>query len=247
VEHREYQRIVPDANAAILFVHGIVGTPNHFAAFLPLVPETVSVHSLLLDGHGSGAKEFSQTSMKKWESQVAAAVSELAAAHQTVYIVGHSMGCLLAIEQAIANDKVKGLFLLAVPLRASVKLRAVTTSLKLRLGRISPDDHAAMAAKNCCGVANGGNPLYYLGWVPRLLELLAKMRQIRGKMPQLQTPCIAVQSQHDELVSKHTVRLLQQNPYVRVELLPQSGHFYYEKADRAAMLEKFSAFVSDIV
>ena len=55
MEHKEYKRIIPEARAAILFVHGIVGTPNHFAEFVSRVPEKISVYNILLDGHGGGA------------------------------------------------------------------------------------------------------------------------------------------------------------------------------------------------
>ena len=39
MEHKEYIRVVPGSKCAILMIHGIVGTPKHFEAFLPLIPE----------------------------------------------------------------------------------------------------------------------------------------------------------------------------------------------------------------
>ena len=109
--HKEYKRIVANAEKAILFIHGIVGTPNHFKNLLPLIPDDLSVYNILLDGHGKGVKDFSKTAMGKWEAQVAAAVEELAKNHKEVYIVAHSLGCLLAIEQAISDCRITKLFL----------------------------------------------------------------------------------------------------------------------------------------
>ena len=77
MEHKEYVKINDESNTVVLFIHGIVGTPNHFNEFVPLVPESISVYNLLLDGHGKGVKDFSKASMKKWESQVATVVEEL--------------------------------------------------------------------------------------------------------------------------------------------------------------------------
>ena len=37
MEHREYRRIVSGADTAVMFLHGIVGTPNHFRDLIPLV------------------------------------------------------------------------------------------------------------------------------------------------------------------------------------------------------------------
>ena len=70
MEHKEYKRIYPKANVAIMFVHGIVGTPKHFAEFVARVPDGISVYNLLLHGHGGSVRDFSHTSMQKWEKQV---------------------------------------------------------------------------------------------------------------------------------------------------------------------------------
>ena len=94
MEHKEYIKICNDSTIAVLFIHGIVGTPNHFNEFIPLIPDTFSVYNLLLDGHGKGVKDFSKTSMKKWETQVSSVVEELSATHQKIYIVAHSLGTL---------------------------------------------------------------------------------------------------------------------------------------------------------
>ena len=121
MEHKEYVRICDNSNIVILFIHGIVGTPNHFNEFVSLVPESFSVYNLLLDGHGKSVKDFSKTSMKKWEAQVASVVEKLSLTHEKIYIVAHSLGTLLAIDQAIKTKKVCKLFLLAVPLQLSLK------------------------------------------------------------------------------------------------------------------------------
>ena len=69
--HKEYKRIVENSPKALLFIHGILGTPNHFDPFMPLVPENLSVYNMLLDGHGKSVRDFTKTSMEKWENQVA--------------------------------------------------------------------------------------------------------------------------------------------------------------------------------
>ena len=69
--------------------------------------------------------------MKKWEAQVASVVDELSLTHEKIYIVAHSLGTLFAIDQAIKNKKVCKLFLLAVPLRLSIKPKMPINSLKV--------------------------------------------------------------------------------------------------------------------
>ena len=227
----EYIKIVDDAKVAVLFIHGILGTPNHFREFISLTPESFSVCNLLLEGHGKGVRDFSGASMKKWEEQVAFAVEQLSATHEKIYIVAHSMGTLLAMEQALKNQKICKLFLLAVPLRISLKWKLITNSLKIYLDKIRPNDQEALAAKNCCGITQCKNPFPYLGWVPRFLELFAKIRQLRKMTGFLKTPCVVFQSGNDEMVSAQSVKYLNPNPYIAVNTLKNAGHFYYTNAE----------------
>lgn len=246
MEHKEYKRIVPDASAAILFVHGIVGTPNHFTDFLSLVPDDVSVYNILLDGHGGSVRDFSHTSMQKWEDQVRDTVDELTHSHTAVYIVAHSMGTLFAIDRAIENEKVKGLFLLAVPFKIAPKPRMISNLCKVYFDKIKPDDEVALAAKRCYGIAQDKNPLHYFGWLPRYLELFAKAKRTRKRLVELHTPCRAYQSARDELVSRASAKILEQNKSVSVVRLKNSGHYYYEQNDFAFLLNEFEKFIKEI-
>lgn len=241
--HKEYKRIVPNADTAVLFIHGIIGTPNHFTDFVRLVPDEISVYNVLLDGHGKDVATFAKTSMKKWEAQIAAAVDELAQTHQTISIVAHSMGCLLAVEQAIRHPKVRKLFLLAIPLKLFLRPQFFTTSLKVYGNKIRPDDAQALAAKRCCGIEHHKNPLRYIGWIPRFTELFKKIRKTRRLLPSLSVPCRAYQSANDEMVSQRSEQLLQKNTHILVVTLKNSTHYYYDKDELAFLVTEFTTFI----
>lgn len=240
MKHREYRHLVDGAETAILFIHGINGTPNHFNRFLPLVPDHISVLNLLLDGHGGDVKDFSRTSMQKWEAQVQRAVDELSLTHKQIFITAHSMGTLFAIEQAIKNRKIAALFLLSVPIRVRIKGKMLVNTWKICCGRIKPGDRVAEAAKHCCGIRLSKNPFLYVGWIPRYLELFAKIRRIRADLSLLQTSCTAYQSRQDELVSVHSIPYLKEHSRVSVVELKHSGHFFYDDEDYAALLKAFA-------
>lgn len=241
--HEENRRMVPGADAAVLFIHGILGTPNHFSAFLPLIPVDISVVNLLLDGHGAGVRAFSRTSMKKWETQVEAAVDSLLATHKKLYIAGHSLGTLLAIEQAVKKP-VAGLFLLAVPIRLGIKPRVFATCWKVWRGRVRDTDVYTVAAQNCCGVEQSKNLLLYLGWIPRFWELLVKIRKTQKLLPNLTAPAAVYQSAKDELVSTSSDSYLVSNSTMQVTCLENSTHYYYEPKDLALLQREFIKFLS---
>ncbi len=243
MEHREFNRKVIGSKTAILFVHGIVGTPNHFNDLVSLVPSDMTVCNLLLDGHGKGVKDFAETSMKKWETQVEKAVDELASDSEEIYIVAHSMGTLFAIDQAIKNRKVVKLFLLAVPIRLFVRLKAISMAVKVCFDKIKPDDRVTIAAEKCCGVKLSKNIFSYIGWIPRFIELVRKSRETRKNLSLLDTPCLAFQSIKDEVVSTRSISHLRKNASVQVVELKESGHYYYDKEDYNLLLDQFKLWI----
>lgn len=242
--HQEFRKLVPNAKTAVLFIHGIVGSPNHFAPLLPLVPEQFSVCNLLLDGHGKGVRDFSHTSMKKWETQVQEAVAFLSREHDSIYIVAHSMGTLFAVEQAIQSPKVKKLFLLAMPIKLFLKPAAAINSAKVLFGKIDPDDPVLIAAKRCYGIEEDKNLLKYIGWVPRYLELFQKIIQTQNRLPHLCTSCQVYQSYNDELVSRSSIPYLENFGSMSVNVLKDSSHYYYGEEDQEFLRQEFCNYIN---
>lgn len=243
--HNEFRRILPDADTAVLFIHGIVGTPDHFKLFLPHVPKDFSLYNMLLDGHGKGVKAFSATSMDKWRKQVDEEIVKLSVSHKQIIIVGHSMGTLFAIEQAIKHsDKIKALFLMAVPLKIKVKPKLLSNVLKVYFGNIKPDDLMASASQNAYGIERDLRFWRYFAWLPRYIELFKEIRATRSIISQLNTPCSAYQSKNDEMVSPEAYSILSQNACIHTCILENSGHYYYDVEDMCFLLNEFKKLLS---
>ena len=231
MEHAEYRKMVPGADTAVLFIHGILGTPNHFRDLIPLVqlvPENWSIHNLLLDGHGGSVEDFAGSSMEKWKNQVKQSFKELSVNHKHVVIVAHSMGTLFAIQLAAeVPERIPFLFLLGVPLRPHMRFRMIGDCLRMAFGTL-PDDSVLWKATS----VNATNQLWkYIRWIPRYLELFREMIITERVMNQLKVPCTAYQSQKDELVSNLTYRVLVRSGVLTVHQLSNSTHFLYTPAD----------------
>ncbi len=229
---KEFVHIVEGADIAVLMIHGIVGTPDHFKDLLPLIPEGWSVCNLLLDGHGKGVREFGASSMKTWKAQVSARLEELLKTHERVLIVGHSMGTLFAIRAAVERpERIAGLFLLNIPMRVHLPPRTLLAALKNAFGVVHEDDRVAWAMKNDCSVALTPYLWQYIPWIPRYVELLREICRVRKLLPQLGVPTQAFHSRKDELVSNRALRDLQRYPQIALSVLEQSGHFGHEDCD----------------
>ena len=240
VTHEPYKRILPEADTAVLFIHGIVGTPNHFRDLIGLeamVPENWSVHNILLEGHGGSVEDFSASSMKKWKAGVQSAFEELARTHDRVMVVGHSMGTLFALQLGVEfPDKIPQLFLLAVPLRPGVRLRMAWDCLRMAFGKL-PEDHVLWKA---AGVTTTRKVWKYLGWIPQFLELFREISHTESILKDLKVPCVAYQSQKDELVRNSAGKVLERSGTMEVRHLDNSTHYYYALEERQRVQQDFA-------
>jgi esterase/lipase len=240
-------RFGSERDTAVLFVHGIVGRPRHFEDFLPLVPQSMTVCNVLLDGHGGSVDDFSHTSMQKWKRQIDRRVRFLLNTHKSIVIVAHSMGCLFAIKQAIKHpQRVKALFLLAAPLDVRVRPELVVNVCKVYLDRISPDDVQAQAAQYAYGIEHDYRIWKYFGWIPRYLELFGEIGSVRKCLDLLSVKTYMFQSKYDEIVPISTTRLCYHNSSIHTKILKNSHHFYYEPDDYRYLLSYFERFITNI-
>lgn len=244
MEHKSYIHLVPGANTAVLFMHGIVGTPNHFRDLIPLVdlvPEDWTVYNVLLDGHGGSIDDFARTSMKKWKDQVFPIFDSLCENHEHVIIAAHSMGTLFAMQMALRKpEKVPFLFLIAAPMRPWLRLFGIKNLLKLAFGTLRDDVPLEYATRRVAGVNATAQLWKYPAWLPRFLELFREIALTEKVMDKLTVPCVAWQSRKDELVSNFSAGILRKCGVVQVHELPDSTHFYYAPEDQKNVRADFA-------
>ncbi len=228
---------------AVLFIHGILGTPRHFDFLRESLPEGFTTKSLLLIGHGGSTKDFGKSSMTQWTTQCESALLELSASHKRVLLVGHSMGSLLAVRLALKHPgKVSGIFALAIPLRIRFGIKALASSLHTAFAPPESDSPFQRVCREACSVKLSKNPFAYLPWIPRFLELFALSRKTRKAMPTLKVPCTLVQSARDEMVSPASIRLA---AVAKTIVLPESFHYFYNEEDIGIILKEWDRFITE--
>ena len=244
MNHAPYFRKGTGRNA-VLLIHGIAGSPAHFRDLVPVIPETFSVYNILLDGHSGAVENLSHSSMAKWKAQVTVTLSDLYMRHEKVVIVAHSMGTLFAIRAAIDRpDKIPTLFLLNVPTRPWVRLSTWCTCLRVAFGNLDRPADQAMRGETALELTP--KLWKYIGWAPRMIELLAECSRTRKILPALPIPTQAFQSPVDELVSIRSCKDLENHALIQLTVLKHSGHFVYSAEDIAylqAQLAKTLAYV----
>lgn len=243
MKHPETRKLVPGGKYAVLFLHGIVGTPNHFRTQIPLedqVPEGWSVINVRYPGHGGTVTDFGKSNIHQWRNHAREAFLELAQSHAKIVIVGHSMGTLFAMQLALEfPEKVALLFLIAAPMRPWIRLFGAVNCLRLAFGLIREDKPMEVATRNVCGVEANPFVWQYIPWIPRFLELFNEIRRTEKVMGNLTVPCVAWQSRKDELVSNLAAPVLRKSGVMEVFELEKSSHFYYDPADQTRVSKDF--------
>lgn len=230
---------------AVLLIHGIAGSPGHFRNLLPVIPEEFSVYNILLDGHSGTVQNLSRSSMKKWKAQVQTTLRDLFIRHENVVIVAHSMGTLFAIQAAIDHpDKIPALFLLAVPTRPWVRCSTWITCLRVAFGKL--DSPAAQAMRDETALELTPKLWNYIGWAPRMLELLQECSRVRKIIPKLTVPTQTYQSSVDELVSIRSCGDLANHPCIANTILAHSGHFMYNLEDTRLLQTRLMALLEGL-
>lgn len=232
--HQTRRRMVPGATRAVLFIHGIVGTPRFWDDYAEAIPQDWSLVNLLLPGHGGTVADFGRVRRGEWLQAVETELDALLAAHEQVYVVGHSMGTLLAILAARKRpERIAGMLLLAVPLRIFARPRALVGNMLKGVGLGEKRE----TLQTYYGTAQDWRAWRYISWIPRYLELFSLSRQARRELPELATPASAFMCARDEMIARRSCRLLADAPCVTLTMLPDSMHHKLAPEDRALLMD----------
>lgn len=178
--------------------------------------------------------------MQAWKDHVWYVFHQLADTHERVMLVGHSMGTLFSVQMALERpEKVASLFLIAVPLRVGVKAFGVVNLLRLTFGTLRDNRPIEAATRQVCGVTPTWMVWKYIPWLPRMCELLGEMHGTAKLLDGLNVPCVAFQSERDELVSNRSRKLLEKCGRMEVHNLLKSTHFYYHPDDIQTVRQVF--------
>lgn len=237
---------IKNSKYTIVFVHGIIGSPVRFNDLYPLISNNFSCIKVVLDGHGKKAKDFSKTSLIKWEKQINDILLFLKNKNQRVIFVGHSMGCLFGLLESLKeNNIIDQLFLLNVPLRP--KLGFVTIKECFKCAFVNPKNYSEMTKllMDNTSIEISKNPFVYLGWIPRFFDLFKEIKKTRKVIDKIKTPCICFHSFKDELVRNKALNDLKKNKDFEIHVLKNSGHYYLNNEEKEEVKNRFSQMLNE--
>ena len=230
----------PADNGLVVFIHGFMGSPRQFIRLAETVHrQGLSAAALLLPGHGGSVKAFGVGTAARWQEHVDSEVERFANDYASIWLVGHSMGGLLAINAAVKySAHIRGIFPIACPFKLT-KFSALSSQLKrFRLRRVLSinSDTIKAAYRGSCSIQLSASLLWRI--VKPMSEVEKLIQATKDNLPNIRIPMTAVYSTSDELTAIGSLEILKSGlDGVAFEhlVLSDSMHAYYPEHDMAAV------------
>lgn len=197
-----YRQIAPDSASAVLFLHGITGSP---AAWFPIARSMsrhgISVSVPLLPGHGTRWQDLNATTWSDWLEVAKAEVQTLSRTHSRVVVAGLSMGGALALALGASDCPPDELVLINPALYIDSPLTPFLPVLKHVVASV-PAIAGDIAHPDRCEYAYDRTP------VAAIASFASAQRALREELWRIECPVTLFVSGRDGVVGPRTLRTL---------------------------------------
>lgn len=248
--HKQTYNHINNSKTVIIFIHGFTESPSQFEHLINLALKNgYSCLNLLLPGHGTTSKQFCKNGYKKWNDYIDNQLEKIAKTYKNIFLVGHSMGCLLSINMYLKNKyNIKGIFCINIPLNTKVNFKTFISGAKIVfMPNYIKDDFTKVMQQRTS--ISDKKLLLYIFWIPRYLDLFYLSYKVLFNIKNVKIPIIYLQSYYDGLVSiksaitlKKIIKKYSLNKSI-VVILKNSGHFEYVKGDKYILEKCFLSFI----
>jgi len=244
-----YYMVGDSAMPAVLLLHGFGGIPDDLR---PLAEELnrrgYTVYGPLLAGHGTSAADMAMTGWRDWLKSAEDAYFSLSRDHKDVYVVGFSMGGLLALNLSIKHD-FDGLVLLAPCVFLPGEDDMISTEYMIRnVSPYIPADYVISEPRTMDPHALDGRHAYTLFPLSSLRSLVELMELTRPHIPEVNERLLVIQSVNDGTVGKEGPDYIiahSSAPEKKVEWVENSTHHLVRDLEKDRVISEVIDFIGD--
>lgn len=201
----------------ILLIHGFTATTAevrpmaeklHQAGFTTAGP--------LLPGHGTHPDDLNRAKWPMWVEKIKQSYETLSRQCDRVFVVGESMGGVLALELARQHPEIAGLFLFAPAnrVRGTWLARILWPFIKYLKKKAKKD-----------GMAWKGYNVYP---VKAISEFNKLQTHVRRRLPEINTPVVVFTGEYDQTITSDSVDIIMDNIGSEIKYhlnMTKSGHY----------------------
>jgi carboxylesterase len=236
---------IGEGPAAVLCLHGLTGRPYEIRPVAEALAR-MGMRALgpTLAGHGDTPEALTRIEFEQWLGGVRDAYRGLRREHETVMVVGLSLGGLLALALA-AEEPVDALAVIGTPMQLRFPIPQLAPLLRRALPYVRKRgsdirDPAARAR----------HPSYDVMPVHAVYQLTRLQRHVRDALPSIDAPILVAHGAHDATANPADARLIEAGVSSETRellLLENSAHIVPVDHDGPALAEAVSAFFSALV
>jgi len=237
---------LPGGQLAALLIHGLTGSPPEMRPLgAYLAARGLTISAPLLPGHGTRPEDLNHTSWEDWYGCVEASYRQLLGAHQTVFVVGFSLGALLAVHLA-ANQSVAGVAALSPALRVRDWKAPFAGYLRSLIHFVPKDldpNHSDLADKSAYQLF-----WQYPCWSTESVHQLVRLQKVvRLELGRIRAPAFVAYSTNDASIHPQSGPTLfrELGSDDKVELvLHNSGHGILVDAERLVLFDRMYDWIA---
>lgn len=189
---------------AVLLIHGWTSVPyevRRLGAYLNEKGYTVS--GPVLRGHGTVPQDLKDVRWEEWLSDAEKAYTELKKNHQKIYVAGTSMGASLTVMLAKDNPEISAIVLMAMPYAIrKEKFTALVARIVSRFKTYQKKYYPLTLGNSEFITRKISYQTYPLKSV---LEVFKLVKITRNALPNINQPCLVMQSTSDHIVTKKSL------------------------------------------
>lgn len=199
-----------NSKKGVLLIHGWTSAPYEIRRLGKFLNENeYTVSAPVLSGHCTVPKDLEGIKWERWLDDVEREYDNLKKNCAEVYVAGTSMGANLAVLLSLKNKDMKGMVLMAMPLRLQYE--------KLAVGLARIIVHFRKYNKKYYPPSFGLEDMitrrvsYQTYPIKSALESFSLIKHTRNLIPEVTVPCLVMQSTSDHIVSKDSMDVIYNN------------------------------------
>jgi carboxylesterase len=237
---------LPGGPVGCLLIHGFTGSAVEMRPMGDyLAARGLTVSAPLLPGHGTTPEDLARTTWQNWYAHVEQAFDALRRRRENVFVIGFSLGSLLALHLA-AQHEMAGVVALSPAILAR-DWRIPLVPLLRHVIRAMPKDpdpqHSDLTDKE----ALKGFWSYDVYPVAAAYQLYLLQRVVRSELGPIRTPVLIIYAERDMSIHPQSGPTLHKeigSPDKEEVVLHNSGHGIVLDVERGAVFQKVSDWMA---
>lgn len=205
---------VQDNDTAVIAIHGFCASPLELKEIVTLL-KTNNINSFTprLKGHGTTPRDLKNVTWQQWYYSVSRAITIASLKYKNLYILGFSIGGLLALLGSIKDNKnIKGIICINAALQLrDLRVKTLAPAVNLWndiVSSIQISDLSREYVKNTSEAPDTNYDKHYIKSIVQLNKLIDKTKD---KLSKVSKPILIIQGENDPVVETSSANEIYEN------------------------------------